>query len=310
MTIALVSAGPVQHFITTNVNDSSSFVTNAYKSYARASERRLCSSRYAEHTTDCSTYLTYYPSFPRLYDEDDGDVGRAYGTSTFASWHYNTAAKSGNRDVEKQQTGHWSGNVQRSFLIETAFADADGNVVLHRKLPDTATTWFIQAFSLSNTSGLAASKLVKLKASSQFFVAANLPFGIICNEILTVKVIVFNYMSQQQNVTVTLKLCHPDNTTETDIRTVFCTPNQPSATVFAVLSEQTGDLSLEVTAECELALHRTEKVLPVKSEFIYPSKTNDIPGSQSSDDASMSQHRLRRLMLMFPAALFLLKKPA
>ncbi|XP_055342262.1 CD109 antigen-like [Paramacrobiotus metropolitanus] len=201
------------------------------------------------------------------------DSYASYGSSSYNSG-YGSASPS---DSGLQQPAQTRKDFRQSFLFETAWADANGDVTLERKVPDAITTWRISAFSLSNTSGLRVStEPVKIKVFQPFFVTLNLPFSVVRLENLTAEVLVFNYMSMQQNVTVTLKLRNPDNTTATYSKKVLSVPNEAATATFVIIPEQIGDLNLKVTAQSKFAADQLEKNLPVKPEGIKQFFTQPI----------------------------------
>ncbi|XP_055329152.1 alpha-2-macroglobulin-like [Paramacrobiotus metropolitanus] len=172
--------------------------------------------------------------------------------------------------VENLETPHQTRkDFRQSFLFETAFSNSNGLVELHSKVPDAITTWRISAFSLSNTSGLGlTSTPAKLKVFQPFFAVLNLPFSIVRFENLTAEVLVFNYMSQKQDVTVQLQIRNPDNTTATLKKNVLAKPNEGTTATFTIIPQQIGDLILKVTAQSSFAADQLEKTLPVKPEGV------------------------------------------
>ncbi|XP_055346857.1 CD109 antigen-like [Paramacrobiotus metropolitanus] len=158
---------------------------------------------------------------------------------------------------------------RQSFLFETAAADANGFTEIHSKVPDSITTWKISAFSLNNSTGLGLTSVpAKLKVFQPFFAVLNLPFSIVRFENLTAEVLVFNYMSQQQDVTVQLEIRNPDNTTAVFKKNVVAKPSEGTTAAFTVIPQQIGDLTLKVTAQSTFAADQLEKTLPVKPEGV------------------------------------------
>ncbi|XP_055348319.1 CD109 antigen-like isoform X2 [Paramacrobiotus metropolitanus] len=175
---------------------------------------------------------------------------------------------------------------RQSFLFETATSNADGTAEIQSKVPDAVTTWKITAFSLSNTSGLGLTQIpAKLKVFQPFFVVLNLPFSIVRYENLTAEVLVFNYMSQQQEVTVQLQIRNPDNTTSELKQNITAKPGDGVTATFNVIPQQIGDLRLKVTARSAFAADQLEKTLPVKPEGVkqYYSRPVFVDLRQSSN---------------------------
>lgn len=76
---------------------------------------------------------------------------------------------------------------------------------LHKKVPDTITSWVITAFALDPVTGLAlTTEPTKLKVFQPFFVSLNLPYSIKRGEVVSIPIVVFNYMETAVNAEVTL----------------------------------------------------------------------------------------------------------
>ena len=78
-------------------------------------------------------------------------------------------------------------------------------VTLHKKVPDTITSWIITGFSVDPLTGLGLTKQPsKLTVFQPFFVTTNLPYSIKRGEVVSIPVILFNYMTYNQTADVTL----------------------------------------------------------------------------------------------------------
>lgn len=72
-------------------------------------------------------------------------------------------------------------------------------------MPDTITSWVITGFSVDPVTGLGLTKNPsKLEVFQPFFVSLNLPYSIKRGEVVSVPIVVFNYMEQDVNAEVTL----------------------------------------------------------------------------------------------------------
>lgn len=81
----------------------------------------------------------------------------------------------------------------------------NGTHTLHKKVPDTITSWVITGFSVDPVTGLGLTKNPsKLEVFQPFFVSLNLPYSIKRGEVVSVPIVVFNYMEQDVNAEVTL----------------------------------------------------------------------------------------------------------
>lgn len=81
-----------------------------------------------------------------------------------------------------------------------------GEVTYEAKAPDTITSWIASAFAINDQSGLGvAPSTAKLKVFRPFFVRLNLPYSVKRGEKFALQVLVFNYLENEQDVTVMLK---------------------------------------------------------------------------------------------------------
>lgn len=68
---------------------------------------------------------------------------------------------------------------------------SQGNAIINSEAPDTITTWFGEAFSLSRGVGLGISRQSQITVSKPFFVSLELPFSINFGESVTITPLVF-----------------------------------------------------------------------------------------------------------------------
>ena len=72
--------------------------------------------------------------------------------------------------------------------------------------PDTITTWFGEAYSLSRGTGLGISRQSQIKVSKPFFVSLELPFSVNFGESVTITPLVFFFGRRASTVVSTC--CH------------------------------------------------------------------------------------------------------
>lgn len=81
----------------------------------------------------------------------------------------------------------------------------EGRHTIHKKVPDTLTSWVITGFSLDPISGLGLTKEPRsLQVFQPFFVSLNLPYSVKRGEVISIPVGVFNYLDDDFDVEVTL----------------------------------------------------------------------------------------------------------
>jgi CD109 antigen len=80
----------------------------------------------------------------------------------------------------------------------------DDDVQITKKVPDTITSWYISAFALNRAHGLGFGDPATLTVFKRFFVSLSLPYSVKRGETLTLSVQIFNYLSSDQEVTVSM----------------------------------------------------------------------------------------------------------
>jgi hypothetical protein len=80
-----------------------------------------------------------------------------------------------------------------TWLWSLELVDKDGLVVIKHKVPDTITDWVLDAYCLSNVSGLAVSPPKTLKVFQPLFTTINMPYSVVRGETFPVNATVFNY---------------------------------------------------------------------------------------------------------------------
>jgi CD109 antigen len=76
---------------------------------------------------------------------------------------------------------------------------------LTKKVPDIITSWIITGFSIDPTTGLGLTRQPsKFNVFQPFFVSTNLPYSIKRGEVVSIPILVFNYMDGDQDAEVTL----------------------------------------------------------------------------------------------------------
>lgn len=186
----------------------------------------------------------------------------------------------------------------RKFFPETWIwetikdASADGKLVIHKKVPDTITSWILTGFSINPERGLALTKNpCKLQIRQPFFVSLNLPYSIKRGEVVDIPCIVFNYLEQQLDVEVTLENLHnefefvdmafdstinPESCKEpTRKKKMLVFSNDGAQASFAIRPTKIGIISLKVTATSPVAGDTIIRTIIVESEGVaeYVNKT-------------------------------------
>ncbi|KAM4771055.1 CD109 antigen-like [Rhinophrynus dorsalis] len=146
-------------------------------------------------------------------------------------------------------------------------------------VPDTliGTSWLASAFVISEGLGLGVTnESVELKVFKPFFTSLNLPYSVTRGEQLIVEVIVFNYLSENLQVTVTLEpsalfdIIVPNNVTNTVAgQQNVVVPSQKAQTVLIPINpKQLGEIPITVKATSPSASHNVTQKVIVKAEGV------------------------------------------
>lgn len=81
----------------------------------------------------------------------------------------------------------------------------EGRQTIHKRVPDTITSWVLTAFSLDPITGLGLTQQPKmLQVFKPYFVSIDLPYSVIRGEAFALPVVVYNYMDKSLDTEVTL----------------------------------------------------------------------------------------------------------
>ncbi|XP_066555897.1 complement C4 [Amia ocellicauda] len=204
----------------------------------------------------------------------------------------------------------------RSFFPQTWLWDVldvpeSGRLSHKTVLPDSITTWEMQAIGISERQGFCIVEPTKFRVFQDFFVSLKLPYSVKRHEQLEVKAVVYNYRPESLEVTVMLKttqeLCSPDNM---DGKQKVTVPGNSAVPVyFSVVPLDIGEIPLHVTAHASSKISdAVQKNLKVVAEGVLmsthyeynldgagaktrtieiPDMDNTIPGVESEAYASI-----------------------
>ncbi|XP_017097836.2 thioester-containing protein 1 allele S1 isoform X3 [Drosophila bipectinata] len=166
-------------------------------------------------------------------------------------------------------------------LAEDFLTDVDNSgFTLTKKVPDTITSWVVTGFSLNPTSGIALTKNPSMiRVFQPFFVSTNLPYSVKRGEVISVPVVVFNYLDKALDVEVTMDNSDreyefteatndvlekaSDEVQRTKRETVPA--NSGKSLSFMIRPKNVGTTTLKITATSPLAgdtIHQKLKVEP------------------------------------------------
>uniref|UniRef100_A0A7E4ZZW4 TEP1-F n=1 Tax=Panagrellus redivivus TaxID=6233 RepID=A0A7E4ZZW4_PANRE len=207
-------------------------------------------------------------------------------------------------------------------LLRTSATDHSGEISFEAKAPDTITSWVASAFAINDNSGLGvAPATAKLKVFRPFFVRLNLPYAVKRGEKFALQVLVFNYMANEQDVTVMLKhnedsgfafLQKDGNVKKTkqdknyNTRLVSVPGGVSKAVYFPIVPTKVGSIKLHVVAQGGQAGDAVEIPLRVEPEGYRVDRNVPIvfdlsaPASDSDAAEPVSAAHERTVALQFP----------
>ncbi|XP_048577208.1 CD109 antigen isoform X2 [Nematostella vectensis] len=162
-------------------------------------------------------------------------------------------------------------------------ASSSGQAAISTAVPDTITSWVASAFALSPTTGFGvACNPSKLQVMQPFFVSLDLPYSVIRGEEVAIKALVFNYLQQPQEVTITLKASKhwtiinelsprgaPDQGEPKDTEYKMTVPaNEGRAVSFPITPKTLGTIPIIVQAQSVSAADAVQRILIVEPEGV------------------------------------------
>ena len=85
------------------------------------------------------------------------------------------------------------------FLI---ISEKTGEKIVQVTVPDTITTWYASGFAVSAQTGLGIANPAEIRGFKALFISMNLPYSVIRGEIVTLPIVVFNYLSDCLHVSI------------------------------------------------------------------------------------------------------------
>ncbi|XP_036392183.1 complement C4 [Megalops cyprinoides] len=171
----------------------------------------------------------------------------------------------------------------QTWMWETVNVGTSGLVRHPVTLPDSITTWEVQAIGMSTTNGFCIAEPKPLKVFQDFFVSVKLPYSVKRNEQLEVKAVVYNYGPELLQVTVKMTsvdgLCSAGG--DKDKQVVSVPGNSAVPVYFVVVPLIIGDIPIQVTAYTSMkTADRIEKKLKVvgEGELVSVHQEHNIDG--------------------------------
>ncbi|MBE0480809.1 MAG: alpha-2-macroglobulin [Dehalococcoidia bacterium] len=154
-----------------------------------------------------------------------------------------------------------------TWIWQEVVTDAGGKASMKVDVPDTITTWMLHAVAISSEKGLGIAE-TQLKAFQPFFLKADLPYSAIRGERFPVKVAVYNYLDEPQEVLVQLDAGGWFDLLDSASKSITVGANDVGAVEFTISPRTLGVQDIKVTARSAAAADAVIRKLIVEPEGI------------------------------------------
>ncbi|XP_072572161.1 complement C4-B [Paramormyrops kingsleyae] len=167
--------------------------------------------------------------------------------------------------------------IRRFFPPSFAFDEfqVDGSKRHILALPDSITTWEIQAISLSSSHGICVSDPHELLAFKELFVSLRLPYSVRRYEQLAIAAVVYNYGDKERKLSIHMKpvdgLCSPGSASTLSYLNVTVSSGASQTVTFSAVPMVNGKIPITLSVfdkEDEMVLDTIEKELLVMTEGV------------------------------------------
>uniref|UniRef100_A0A8C5BZ65 Uncharacterized protein n=1 Tax=Gadus morhua TaxID=8049 RepID=A0A8C5BZ65_GADMO len=155
--------------------------------------------------------------------------------------------------IEEHFIGRMAEKISRNFAPSFAFTYFD--VIDHQhkhtlSLPNSITTWEIQAVTLSPTHGFCVVEPIELKTFKNIFVSLRLPYSVRRYEQLSIVAVIYNYGPDAVQLAVHMEqtpgLCSPDSSTFTAFVKVSVESGSSTLVTFAAIPMISGAIPIKI----------------------------------------------------------------
>ncbi|XP_055894423.1 CD109 antigen isoform X4 [Biomphalaria glabrata] len=167
------------------------------------------------------------------------------------------------------------------WLWSNLMIGANGSASITATVPDTITSWVASAFAINSASGLGvAPTQAHLRVFRPFFVSLNLPYSVTRGEHLALQANVFNYMTEDMQVRVTLAKSDNFFNIEIDangaevlkqvesVQDVMIKAGEAKSVYFPIVPADLGKIDIEVKAQSTKAADAVRRQLLVEAEGV------------------------------------------
>jgi CD109 antigen len=154
-----------------------------------------------------------------------------------------------------------------TWLWETFTTDSDGHVTKQVTVPDSITTWMLQAVAISKTRGLGVAES-SLRVFQPFFLTIDLPYSAIRGEEFPVSVAVYNYLDTPQDVQVDIEASDWFELLDNPTQTINIPANDIGSVQFMIRPISLGIKEVKVSARSDAAADAVVKNIIIEPEGV------------------------------------------
>ncbi|MFA4836048.1 MAG: alpha-2-macroglobulin family protein [Dehalococcoidia bacterium] len=162
-----------------------------------------------------------------------------------------------------------------TWLWQDITTDSNGKASINATVPDSITTWMLRAVALSKEKGLGIGE-AQLKAFQPFFLSIDLPYSSIRGEEFPVKVAVYNYLNQTQEVTVKIDQDSWFDLLDEPSKSVQIAPSDVGGVEFKIRPAHLGINKIKITAQSTEAADAAIKMVIVEPEGVAREDVQNI----------------------------------
>ncbi|XP_017326706.1 complement C4-B [Ictalurus punctatus] len=167
--------------------------------------------------------------------------------------------------------------IRHSFPPSFQFEDihVNGQTTKPIILPDSITTWEIQAVSVSRSHGFCVAEPLEIRAFQQLFISLRLPYSVRKNEQMAIVVVIYNYGKHEKELAVHMKqidgLCSPGASSTDSYVNISLAKGSSETVTFSAVPLKEGEFPITIQLydrEYELGVDAIQKTLLVMNEGV------------------------------------------
>lgn len=184
----------------------------------------------------------------------------------------------------------------RQFFPETwiwtdLMTDSGGRATKPLVVPDSITTWMLRAVAISKEKGLGVAEN-ELRVFQPFFLTIDLPYSAIRGEEFPVRVAIYNYLNETQNVQVEIEQSDWFELLDDSVKSVEIDANNIGGAQFAIRPNTIGINKVKITARSPKAADAVIKDIIIEPEGVPREIVDNLvlaPDSTKAIDTSIPE---------------------